>query len=86
MTDDNEEIFRRAAEHYPLNTGNPDWETLRKKMEANPAPEDTIHAPKKRKYRPLILLLLLLLLSLGVIEYNQNILHQINNKKVVINI
>jgi len=78
MTDDNEEIFRRAAEHYPLNTGSPDWEALRKKMEANPAPDHTTHKPKKRNYRPLLLLLVLLLLSLLVIEYNKNVLHVFN--------
>ena len=33
MTDDSEDIFRRAAENYPLKTDNPDWDAVRKKME-----------------------------------------------------
>ncbi len=78
MTDDNEEIFRRAAEHYPLNTANSDWDAVRKKMEANPPSNDTTHTPKKRKYRPLLLLLLLLILSLVIIENRKEISNAFN--------
>ncbi|MFT3909379.1 MAG: hypothetical protein QM737_08150 [Ferruginibacter sp.] len=67
MTDDSEDIFRRAAESYPLKTDNPDWDAVRKKMEAGGAVPEEIPVSKKRKKR--WLLLLLLLLAFSVIEY-----------------
>ncbi len=67
MTDDSEDIFRRAAENYPLKTDNPDWDAVRKKMEAGGAMTEEIPVSKKRNKR--WLLLLLLLLPFAVIEY-----------------
>lgn len=67
MTDDSEEIFRRAAESYPLKTDNPDWESVLKKMDSEPPPPDN-EAPAKRKNRRW-LLLLLLLIPFIIVEY-----------------
>ena len=68
MNDDSEEIFRRAAENYPLKTDSPDWEPVLKKLKDQKARDR-----KPRKRRTYILLLLLFLLSLTVIQYKYSI-------------
>ena len=62
VNDDMDELFRQAAENYPLKTDNPNWEKVRKKLHEGPdQPED----PRSRDYRWLLLLLLLPLGWLG---------------------
>src|SRR4026207_2549452 len=57
MNDDMDELFRRAAENYPLNTGTADWNEVQKKLlAANNAPP-----PPAKKYNKSLWLLLLLL-------------------------
>jgi hypothetical protein len=63
--DNNDELFRRAADNYPLRTDNPDWEALFNKVNAgisSSTPE--IVAPKRKNYRFLVLLLLLFPLAI----------------------
>ena len=47
MNDDMDELFRRAAENYPLNTGTADWNELQKKLAVGM--EEKVTAPKPRK-------------------------------------
>ncbi|HTE23330.1 hypothetical protein [Flavitalea sp.] len=56
LNDDMDEMFRKAADDYPLNTGNPDWNKVAEGLsqEKNPEP------PVKRSYRKYTWLLLLL--------------------------
>lgn len=63
VTDDTDDLFRKAAEDYPLNTGNPDWEGLGKKMDqASPAGDSK--RGKDNRFRYLVLLILCLLIPL----------------------
>ncbi len=67
MTDDSEEVFRRAAAQYPLKTDNADWHAVLKKMEEE---NDTAVVPIATKNKSKRwLLLLLLLIPIAVIEY-----------------
>lgn len=69
MSEANEDIFRRAAEHYPLNTANADWDAMRKKLDAASENDDaapTVIPAGQNRFWPL--LLALLLLSLVVID------------------
>ncbi|MBS1733419.1 MAG: outer membrane beta-barrel protein [Bacteroidetes bacterium] len=60
QNDMNDELFRRAAENYPLKTDSANWDDLRARMETA-APEDNQPEPARRKkYRWLLLLLLLI--------------------------
>ncbi|MDB5201540.1 MAG: hypothetical protein JWQ27_949 [Ferruginibacter sp.] len=60
VNDHRDDLFRRAADNYPLNTGTGDWEALRKKMDA-PADEEAavVIVTGKKNYSWLLLLLLL---------------------------
>lgn len=58
VNDDMEDLFRRAAENYPLNTGNADWNTMAKKL-ADQSNATDIEQKKKEKKRFLWLLLLI---------------------------
>jgi hypothetical protein len=59
MNDDMDELFRRAAENYPLNTGSADWNEVQKKLSAGG--QEKITAPiNKKNYKSLWLLLLLI--------------------------
>jgi hypothetical protein len=51
--DNNDELFRKAAEDYCLGTDNPDWQTFINKMNSgvSPAIHETVTAEKKRNYR-----------------------------------
>lgn len=65
----NDELFRRAAENYPLKTDNPDWDAVLAKMNtANTGMEEPAPADKKRKKNHRYLLLLLLLIPLAIFE------------------
>ncbi len=60
IENDMDDLFRRAAENYPLNTGKGDWDKIDKKL-AVPAIEDKTQRPAKSfNYKKLLFLLLLL--------------------------
>ena len=67
IDDDNEDIFRRAAENYPLKA-DPDWEPVLKKLQAR-AIAGNRQAGNKKNYRSLLLLLLLLPVAVIFIKY-----------------
>ena len=82
--DNNDELFRRAAEHYPVKTDSADWETLRAKMDAAPAEDDQpVVVARRKNYR--FLWLLLLLIPLGILENKYEIIgkHGIGGKKEI---
>ncbi len=56
VNDDMDELFRRAAENYPLDTGGSDWEKVAAKLAEAPPPE-----PVRKKDRRHLLWLLLLI-------------------------
>jgi hypothetical protein len=61
MTDDNmDELFRRAANDYPLNTDSADWEKLTAMQTKNAAEDSNSGKEKKKSYRKYLWLLLLL--------------------------
>jgi hypothetical protein len=60
INDDMDELFRRAAENYPLNTNSADWNEVQKKLFAVGAGEQATVAEKKKFNKSLLLLLLLL--------------------------
>lgn len=61
-----DELFRRAAEDYPLDTGSPDWSGLRKKMDAASANKPN-KPGKDRPYRNFLLVLLFLLIPFKIL-------------------
>ena len=83
MSDDNnDELFRRAAEHYPVKTDSADWDLLRAKMDASPEEDDRpAIIPWWKRYR--FLWLLLLLIPLGIAENKYKIIgrHFITEKE-----
>src|SRR5574337_856772 len=64
VNDDMDELFRRAAENYPLDTKGADWSKVVAALQGE-AQEKTI--PEKKKNKNGRLLWLLLLLPLGLI-------------------
>jgi hypothetical protein len=56
INDDMEELFRRAAKDYPLNTDNGNWDELLHKMNS----PSEVHTPPARDKRRFLWLLLLL--------------------------
>ncbi len=61
MTDDNmDELFRRAANDYPLNTDSADWEKLTAMQTENAVEDSNSGKEKKKSYRKYLWLLLLL--------------------------
>ncbi len=66
--DINDELFRRAAESYPLKTDNPDWEPVLNKMNADASSTGAEPVAKKRKNNYRFLLLLLLMIPLAIFE------------------
>ena len=70
VNDDMDEVFRRAAEHYPLDTNSSNWDKVARALASpeDPKPEQ----PKKKNNRKQFLWLLVLL-PLGLIcNYYQN--------------
>lgn len=63
---DNDELFRRASQDYPLKTDSADWEAVRAKMNAAADTTEPVLPKKKRNYK--FLLLLLLLIPLFILE------------------
>ncbi len=67
IENDMDDLFRRAAENYPLNTSKSDWEKIDKKLPL-PAIDEEIKKPAKRfNYKKLLFLLLLMLSSIAII-------------------
>lgn len=59
LNDDMDDLFRNAADHYPLKTDGGDWNTVMTKLQAAEAlPPAGIHRPGGKYYRLLWLLLL----------------------------
>jgi len=58
MNDDMDELFKSAAENYPLNTNGADWDKVMQQL--HPADEDAPVAPKKKDNTKFLWLLLLL--------------------------
>lgn len=65
--DDMDDIYRRAAKDYPLNTDSADWDAVHKKLSAEKAINEG-SASKNKNYRHL--LWLLLLLPMGLVYKN----------------
>lgn len=61
VNDNNDELFRRAAESYPLKIDSADWDSLRAKLESTETGQTANRMEKKGKYYRLIFLLLLLI-------------------------
>lgn len=68
VNDDMDELFRRAAEDYPLNTDSADWNAVAKKLSADKSigVKESVKANRNYKH----LLWLLLLLPIGWLTYN----------------
>lgn len=77
VNDDMDELFRRAADDYPLNTDSADWNAVAKKLSADRSIGDKESAKVNRNYKQL--LWLLFLLPVGWLSYN----YIFNNKKPV---
>lgn len=58
VNDDMDELFRRAAKDYPLNTGGADWEKLQKALDEPPVGEKSASGRKDRRHLLWLLLLL----------------------------
>ncbi|MEP7163298.1 MAG: hypothetical protein ABI741_01320 [Ferruginibacter sp.] len=70
--DINDELFRRAADSYPLRTDNPDWDAVLNKMKTGEASGGSDLAVKKSKHNYRWLLLLLLLIPVAIFEGNRS--------------
>jgi hypothetical protein len=60
LNDDMDELFRRAAENYPLNTNSANWNEVQKKLSAAGVGDETVVVEKKKFNKSLLLLLLLI--------------------------
>jgi hypothetical protein len=58
VNDDMDELFRKAAKDYPLNTGGADWEKLQKALEEPPAGSERRSGRDNRRHLLWLLLLL----------------------------
>lgn len=74
--DDLDNLFRRAAEGYPLRTNSSDWDKVARKLDEDESDERFIIPPvysgeeKNKRRRILLLLLLLPLMGIGYYLYN----------------
>ena len=75
VNDDMDELYKRAAEEYPLNTNSADWNAVLKKLAAE---KSFNRSSKNKNYRHLLWLLLLLPLGLLYRNYISN-----NNKPAI---
>ncbi len=66
LNDDMDDLFRKAAENYPLKTNNADWDKVLGRLNAPDAPLPEPVAKKNDGYKKLLWLLLLIPLALGV--------------------
>ena len=60
IENDMDDLFRRASEKYPLNTGRGDWESIEKRLSVAPLSDEPQKKKRKNNYRNLLLLLLLI--------------------------
>ena len=70
-----DDLFRRAAENYPLNTGKGDWEKIDKKLVVVPVREQSTNPAKtfnSKKFLLLLLLFISLVVSVMVLKHFQN--------------
>ncbi len=78
--DINDELFRRAAESYPLKTDNSDWDAVVNKMNSDDTTDEPVVITKKRKNNYRFLLLLLLLIPLIIFENINSTSHKNTSK------
>lgn len=71
--DDDMDLFRRAAEDYPLNTDSADYNEVLKKLSAEQSEKINKAQSKKINYKSLLLLLLLIPLAWLLNNYSFNI-------------
>ncbi len=62
LENDMDDLFQRAAENYPLQSGKGDWESIAKRMADEPKEAETAPASKSIKNKKFIALLLILLI------------------------
>ena len=80
LNDDMDELFRKAADDYPLNTGTPDWNKVAEGLSQEKAPEP----PVKKSFRKYTWLLLLLPLAFICNQiYNPGLFKQLINRDQV---
>ncbi|MDP4283304.1 MAG: hypothetical protein Q8891_02700 [Bacteroidota bacterium] len=60
IEDNIDDLFKRAAENYPLQTGNGDWESISKKISVNSLPKGEIIPVKKNPNKNIILSFILI--------------------------
>ena len=76
--DDLDNLFRRAAEGYPLRTNSSDWDKVSRKLDEDESDETFIIPPvysgeeKNKRRRILLLLLLLPLMGIGYFLYHSH--------------
>jgi cell division protein FtsL len=66
IDNDMDDLFRRAAEKYPLHPGQSNWDTIEKKLSSVVPPNDTQKSQRKNNYKKLLLLLILIGISLVI--------------------
>ncbi len=64
LENDMDDLFRRASEKYPLNTGQSNWESIEEKLSAAEVGADSQKPERKNNFEKSGLLLLLLFISL----------------------
>ncbi len=64
IDDDMDDLFRKAGENYPLNTGQGNWENIEKRIAVVSVPTVPQKSERKNNYKKLLLLLLLIGISL----------------------
>ncbi len=72
MNGEMDELYRKAAENYPLKTGKPAWEALLKKMKTSELQNNKIKN-KKNGLISLLMLLLFLPLAISDIQFSKTI-------------
>ena len=70
LNEDMDDLFRKAAEDYPLKADQGNWDIVAKKMAAIAPEEASVVLPQKRKKRFIFWWLLLLLIPAIVLFYN----------------
>lgn len=66
IDNDMDDLFRRAAQKYPLHPGQSNWDTIEKKLSSVVPPDDSQKSQRKNNYKKLLLLLLLMGISLVI--------------------
>lgn len=73
INDDMDELFRKAAEDYPLNTNSADWNAVAKKISVKAPEKINSTSGNNKKYKRLLLVLLLLpILWIGKDYFHSN--------------